>query len=247
MKLYISTHKATDGFPQWYGEAPNSELKSLMNTLPAKDRKNSLAIERTGRGTCRLALKRLIAQDDCLIIDQLEEHEARSLASAYLLKRDEMRASVAACIHGAEADLAQLERALRGCMTLAPVQTDAPPKYQKLVLPTTPDAAQKAAARLHDHRLINGAGLKIIISDAYSMEDLQNEDIDVALCGTCPVSAPRGNNNSSTTRLWLTLGAAALLLGIILYRNCGSSSSEPDSPKDSPVRQPLPTAAQEGE
>lgn len=243
MKVYISTHTAADGSAHWYGEAPNSELRSLMNILPAKDRKNSLAVERTGRGTCRLALKRLIAQDDCLIIDQLEEYEARSLASAYLLKRDEMRASVAACIHGAEADTAQLERALCGCMPLAPVQTDAPPKYQKLVLPTTPDAAQKAATRLRDHRLINGAGLKIIISDAYSMEDLQNEDIDVALIGTYPVSVPPGENNSSTTRLWLTLGAAALVLGIILYRSC---SSEPDSPKDSPVQQTHPTAAQEG-
>ena len=243
MKLYISTHTAADGFPQWYGEAPNSELKSLMNTLPAEDRKNSLAIERTGRGTCRLALKRLIAQDDCLIIDQLEEHEARSLASAYLLKRDEMRASVAACIHGAEADLAQLERALRGCITLAPVQTDAPPKYQKLVLPITPDAAQEAAERLRAHRLINGAGLRVIISDFYSVEDLKDEDIDAALCGTCPEGEPSDANGGSKL-LWLALGAA-LLIGAIAYLSSGSSEST--DPKDSPVQQPRPTAAQEGQ
>ena len=246
MKLYISTHTATDGFSQWYGEAPNSELKSLMNTLPAKDRKNSLAIERTGRGTCRLALKRLIAQDDCLIIDQLEEHEARCLARAYLLKREEMRAGIAACIHGqgsaAEADMPQLERALRACMELVPVQTDAPPKYQKLILPITPDATQETAERLRSHRLINGAGLRVIISDFYSVEDLKDEDIDAALCGTCPVGASSGANGGSKL-LWFALGAA-LLVGAIVYLSSGSS--EPTDPKDSPVQLPRPTAAQEG-
>lgn len=181
MNIFISFYSSEIGMPQWYGSSPSNAQKSLLYHLPPDDKRYSLAVGITRDDTFLLAMNNLGEQKLRLLVELQEDADARSLALAYLLHHDDLCREVLACVQGqgaaAQLNEVKLKQALSSLISREPVQGTSP-RYS----PLHTNNADEVVACLRNKRFRISPGLKLIISDSFSIERLEeDEDVDIWL------------------------------------------------------------------
>ena len=238
MKIWISTYRQGINLPTgWQGEAePPASLQMLLTRLPESDKHYSLIIKRCLYDRCMLAMHRVNEHGADLVIDELEEEQARSLALAYLQQHDDLCRNIAQNIQGqsaeAKADVTAIEKTLLQYIEKYPV------KSVGVMIDTVSSslhdvaAISKVTALLRNYYFSTSEEEKLVLSDNGS--SFTFDKADIVLNGQ---EIPKERERKNNKVLFVVGSLLALSIIVCAVANlCGTDSKKKDEP---PTEQPV--------
>ena len=234
MKIWISTYRHGINLPTgWQGQAePPASLQMLLTRLPESDKHYSLIIKRCLYDRCMLAMHRVNEHGADLVIDELEEEQARSLALAYLQQHDDLCHDIAQNIQGqgaeAKADVTAIEKTLLQYIEKYPVKSDG------VMIDTVNSSLHDVAAiskvteLLRNYYFSTRDEEKLVLSDNGS--SFSFDQADIFLNGQeIPKESERKSN-----KVIFAVGALLTLVGIVyaVANLCGTDSKKKDNPPE---------------
>lgn len=223
----------------WLGEPPASE--SILNYLPVADSQYSLAICRTF-STYLLAINNMGEQKVCLLVDELEEAEARSLALAYLLHHEEMCGELLGCIQGqgteAWLDEEKLKKALAAYIRREPARGTTP-RYSSLRTSNWDEVVECLRTKC----FIAGEGVKLIITEHY--DDISFNDGESCNIVLHAKSSAAEEEGMSLKTVGMMALVGLLVVGVV-YVLASRPKKEPvlDEPAPAPTQEVMPEQEQ---
>lgn len=234
MKIWISTYRHGINLPTgWQGQAePPASLQMLLTRLPESDKHYSLIIKRCLYDRCMLAMHRVNEHGADLVIDELEEEQARSLALAYLQQHDDLCHDIAQNIQGqgaeAKADVTAIEKTLLQYIEKYPVKSDG------VMIDTVNSSLHDVAAiskvteLLRNYYFSTSDEEKLVLSDNGS--SFSFDKADIFLNGQ---EVPKESGRKSN-KVLIAVGALLTLVGIVyaVANLCGTDSKKKDNPPE---------------
>lgn len=210
MKIYITSQADDQTSRPWRGETPPPAQEELLRLLPAANRRDALAVQGSSSNVYLLGLRLPVPRGGCVLVSELEESQARSLALAYLLHHDDLCRELEACFCSPQA-AERVQQTLENYVSRTPVSRETP-LYEGL---DTADLGRMIEC-LRRRRFINGPGLKLIVSESGAAS---GEEVDLRL---------RCDRHRVEPKVAIALGFVGLvLLGCCLYALVPRPKTEP--------------------